>query len=140
MARRRSVALMREESVKGAELTTAAYMNAQSAVTGLRGRDLLSTVRSVARQGFRHPFHSARHALALGGQLGRVLLGDSLYQPQPNDTRFADPTWKLNPFYRRSLQAYLSGHHRVSPGTDASECPGDARTGAHFSFALLNEP
>jgi len=130
---------MREESVKGAELTTAAYMNAQSAVTGLRGRDLLSTLRSVARQGFRHPFHSARHALALGGQLGRVLLGDSLYQPQPNDTRFADPTWKLNPFYRRSLQAYLSWQHQVRHWIDDSELSRDDRIRAHFIFALLND-
>ena len=36
---------------------------------GLRGRDMLSTLRALALQGLKQPVHSTRHALALGGQL-----------------------------------------------------------------------
>ena len=36
---------------------------------------MLSTLRSLAAHSLRNPLHSARHTLALGGQLGRVLLG-----------------------------------------------------------------
>lgn len=72
---------MREKPATGSLPSPAAFINAQSAITGLRGRDLLSTLRSVAAHGLRNPVHSARHALKLGGQLGRVLLGKPCIRP-----------------------------------------------------------
>ena len=130
---------MRDKPAPGTLPTAAAFINAQSAITGLRGRDLLSTLRNVAAHGLRHPVHSARHALALGGQLGRVLLGETLHQPNAADTRFADPSWTLNPFYRRSLQAYLSWQKQVKRWIDESDMPDDDRAHAHFAFTLLND-
>ncbi|MEK1842535.1 MAG: hypothetical protein AAAB17_13700, partial [Pseudomonas sp.] len=44
---------MRDKPAKGSLPTPAAFINAQSAVTGLRGRDLLSTLRSLATHGLR---------------------------------------------------------------------------------------
>ena len=67
---------MRDQPTRKALPASYRPMNAQNAVAGLRGRDVLSTLRSLALQGVKQPIHSARHALALGGQLGRVLLGD----------------------------------------------------------------
>jgi polyhydroxyalkanoate synthase len=130
---------MRDKPATGSLPTPAAFINAQNAITGLRGRDLFSTLRSVASHGLRHPVHSARHALALGGQLGRVLLGETLHTPNPRDNRFADPTWKLNPFYRRSLQAYLSWQKQVKSWIDESDMSADDRARANFVFALLND-
>ncbi len=130
---------MRDKPATGSLPTPAAFINAQNAITGLRGRDLFSTLRSVAAHGLRHPVHSARHALALGGQLGRVLLGETLHTPNPQDNRFADPTWKLNPFYRRSLQAYLSWQKQVKRWIDESDMSVDDRARANFVFALLND-
>ncbi|QHC99154.1 class II poly(R)-hydroxyalkanoic acid synthase [Pseudomonas sp. S04] len=130
---------MRDKPAPGTLPTAAAFINAQSAITGLRGRDLLSTLRNVAAHGLRHPVHSARHALALGGQLGRVLLGETLHQPNAADSRFADPSWTLNPFYRRSLQAYLSWQKQVKRWIDESGMPDDDRARAHFAFTLLND-
>jgi polyhydroxyalkanoate synthase len=130
---------MRDKPAKSAYTTPATYINAQSAITGLRGRDLFSTLRSVALQGLKHPVYTARHALALGGQLGRVILGDTPHQPHPNDTRFSDPTWTHNPLYRRGLQAYLSWQHQVRSWIDDSELSDDDRSRAQFIFALLND-
>lgn len=130
---------MREKPARESLPTPAAFINAQSAITGLRGRDLLSTLRSVAAHGLRNPVHSARHALKLGGQLGRVLLGETLHPTNPNDSRFADPAWSLNPFYRRSLQAYLSWQKQVKSWIDESNMNPDDRARAHFAFALLND-
>jgi polyhydroxyalkanoate synthase len=130
---------MRDKPAKSAYTTPATYINAQSAITGLRGRDLFSTLRSVALQGLKHPVYTARHALALGGQLGRVMLGDTPHQPHPNDTRFSDPTWTHNPLYRRGLQAYLSWQHQVRSWIDDSELSDDDRSRAQFIFALLND-
>lgn len=130
---------MRDKSATSPVPTTATFINAQSAITGLRGRDLFSTLRSVATYSLRHPVHSARHALALGGNLGRVLIGETPYEPNPHDARFADPTWHQNPFYRRGLQAYLSWQHQIKSWIDDSEMPKDDRARAHFLFSLLND-
>ncbi|WNW12988.1 class II poly(R)-hydroxyalkanoic acid synthase [Pseudomonas sp. DTU_2021_1001937_2_SI_NGA_ILE_001] len=131
---------MREKPAKIAESTPATYINAQSAITGMRGRDLLSTLRSVAAQGWRHPWRSARHAVALGNQLGRImLLGDTPHAHNPKDSRFSDPTWSLNPFYRRGLQAYLSWQQQVRHWIDDSDLHSDDRARAHFLFSLIND-
>lgn len=130
---------MREKPARESLPTPAAFINAQSAITGLRGRDLISTLRSVAAHGLRNPLHSARHALTLGGQLGRVLLGETLHPTNPRDSRFSDPAWSLNPFYRRSLQAYLSWQKQVNCWIDESDMTPDDRARAHFVFALLND-
>ncbi|MEB0076944.1 class II poly(R)-hydroxyalkanoic acid synthase [Pseudomonas sp. CCI3.2] len=130
---------MRNKNTLSPAPTPATFINAQSAITGLRGKDLFSTLRSVAAQSMRHPIHSARHALALGGQLGRVLIGDVPYPPNPRDARFADPTWQLNPFYRRSLQAYLSWQHQLKSWIDDSSMSKDDRARAHFIFSLIND-
>ena len=130
---------MRDKPLPGALPSPATFINAQSAITGLRGRDLFSTLRSVAAHGLRNPLHSARHALALGGQLSRVLIGDTLHKPNPNDPRFADPAWRLNPFYRRSLQAYLSWQKQMKHWIDDSQMSDDDRARAHFVFTLLND-
>ena len=130
---------MRERPVTNPAPTPAAFINAQNAITGLRGRDLLSTLRSVAAHSLRNPVHTARHVLALGGQMGRVLLGETVHEPNPRDSRFVDPTWALNPFYRRSLQAYLSWQKEVRRWIDDSTLSDDDRARAHFAFSLLND-
>ncbi|MDB6141970.1 MAG: poly(R)-hydroxyalkanoic acid synthase [Pseudomonas sp.] len=130
---------MRDKSATSPVPTPATFINAQNAITGLRGRDLFSTLRSVATQSLRHPVHSARHALALGGKLGRVLMGETPYTPNPHDARFADPTWHQNPFYRRGLQAYLSWQHQLKSWIDDSNLSKDDRIRAHFLFSLVND-
>ncbi len=130
---------MKDKPAKGPTSVAATFMNAQSAIAGLRGRDLVSTLRTVGRHSLLHPVSTARHALALGGQLGRVLMGDTLHQPNPRDTRFSDPAWSLNPFYRRGLQAYLSWQKEVKHWIDESGLPDDERARAHFVFSLLND-
>ncbi|MGK3117785.1 class II poly(R)-hydroxyalkanoic acid synthase [Pseudomonas corrugata] len=130
---------MRDKPAKNSTPAPASFINAQSAVTGLRGKDLLSTLRDVAAYGLRNPMHSARHALKLGGQLGRVLLGETLHPTNPKDKRFADPTWELNPFYRRSLQAYLSWQKQVRSWIDDCDMTPDDHARAHFAFSLLND-
>lgn len=130
---------MRDKSAKNAEATPATYINAQSAITGLRGSDLYSTLRNVTMQGLKHPFYTARHALTLGRQLGRVLLGETPHTPNAHDSRFSDPTWTHNPLYRRGLQAYLAWQHQMRQWIDDSQLSKDDRSRAHFIFSLLND-
>ena len=130
---------MKDKPAKPGVPTPAAYLNVRSAISGLRGRDLLSTVHQLGRHGLRHPLHTARHLLALGGQLGRVMLGDTPYQPSPRDTRSNDPAWQLNPLYRRGLQAYLAWQQQTCQWIDESQLDDDDRARAHFVFSLLND-
>ncbi|MGL4317794.1 MAG: class II poly(R)-hydroxyalkanoic acid synthase [Pseudomonas sp.] len=130
---------MRDKTAPGSLPVPANYMNAQSAMVGLRGRDMASTLRGLAFQGLRQPVHSARHLFAFGKQLGRVLLGDTPHKANPQDARFQDPSWQLNPFYRRSLQAYLAWQQQFKAWIDESDLSADDRTRAHFLFALLND-
>ncbi|PWB32122.1 class II poly(R)-hydroxyalkanoic acid synthase [Pseudomonas sp. SDI] len=130
---------MKDKPAKGVAAAPASYIDVQSAITGLRGRDLVSTVRSVSRHSLRHPLHTAKHLLAFGGQLGRVLLGDTPHQPSERDNRFSDPAWAHNPFYRRGLQAYLSWQKQTRRWIDESQMNADDRARAHFLFSLLND-
>jgi polyhydroxyalkanoate synthase len=131
---------MQEKPAKAAAIAPANFINAQSAIAGVRGRDLLSTLRNVAAQGWRHPIRSARHALALGSQFGRVvLLGETPHPHNPKDSRFADPTWSLNPLYRRGLQVYLSCQHQVRQWIDDCDLSTEDRARAHFLFTLIND-
>ncbi|MFI8480412.1 class II poly(R)-hydroxyalkanoic acid synthase [Pseudomonas sp. NPDC078700] len=119
--------------------STARAMNAQNAISGLRGRDVISTFRVLALQGLKQPVHSAKHLLAFGGQLGRVLVGDTPHKVNPQDSRFSDPTWHHNPFYRRSLQAYLAWQKQLNNWIDESTLSADDRTRARFVSSLLSD-
>ncbi|MDH4555003.1 class II poly(R)-hydroxyalkanoic acid synthase [Pseudomonas sp. BN417] len=130
---------MREKQIPGTLPAPANFMNAQNAIVGLRGKDLFSTVRNLALHGLRHPVHSARHVLAFGGQVGRVLLGDTLHQPNPQDSRFADPSWQHNPFYRRGLQVYLAWQRQLSAWIEESDLSDDDRARARFVLAQLSD-
>ncbi|MCP3750163.1 class II poly(R)-hydroxyalkanoic acid synthase [Pseudomonas sp. SBB6] len=130
---------MKDKPAKGSLPVPATYMNVQSAISGLRGRDLLSTLRSVSRHGLRHPLHTAKHMLALGNQLGKVLLGETPYQPNPRDNRFKDPAWSQNPLYSRGLQAYLAWQKQTRLWIDESQLEPDDRARAHFLFTLIND-
>lgn len=50
----------------------------------------------------------ARESIRTLGELTKIALGTSDIAPKPKDKRFADPTWKDNPFYRRLGQSYLA--------------------------------
>lgn len=67
------------------------------------------------------------------------MLGDTPYQPNPQDSRFADPNSAAQPFYRRSLQAYLAWQKQLKAWIDESDLSPDDRTRAHFLFSLLND-
>ncbi|MDH4560967.1 class II poly(R)-hydroxyalkanoic acid synthase [Pseudomonas sp. BN411] len=111
----------------------------ESATPDLRGRDVLSTLRNLALLGLKQPVHSTRHALALGGQLGRVLLGDTPHQHSTQDARFQDPTWRFNPLYRRGLQSYLTWQKHLDAWIKESDLEADDKARARFIVTLLGD-
>ena len=130
---------MREKPAVGDLPVAAAVIKGQSSKVALRGRNLFSTLGTLALQGLRQPVHSSRHALALGSQLGRVLLGDTPHQPSPQDSRFNDPAWQSNPIYRRSLQAYLAWQQQLNAWIDESDLPADDQARSRFILGMLGD-
>ncbi|MCG8296189.1 class II poly(R)-hydroxyalkanoic acid synthase [Pseudomonas entomophila] len=130
---------MKDKPATGTTPVPATSMNLQNAINGLRGRDLLSTLRHVGRHGLRHPLYTARHLLELGGTLGRVILGDTPFQPHARDNRFSDPTWSENPLYRRGLQAYLAWQKQTRRWIEESTLSDDDRARAQFLFTLVSD-
>jgi polyhydroxyalkanoate synthase len=68
-----------------------------------------------------------------------VLRGDTVHQPNAQDARFRDPSWQLNPFYRRGLQAYLAWQKQLNAWVDESDLAADDRARARFVLALLGD-
>lgn len=130
---------MHDISAEPRAAATQSYLTTHDAVAGLHRSDLLSTLKLLALQGVRQPLHSARHSLRLGRQLGKVLLGDTPFAVDPHDTRFQDPSWRLNPFYRRSLQAYLAWQNELSAWVDGSNLDSDDRSRARFILSVLTD-
>jgi len=108
-------------------------------IAGLRGKDLLNSSRQVLTQTVRQPVHSARHLLRLGSALKDVLLDKSDLRPDPDDRRFSDPAWKLNPVYRRYQQAYLAWRKELHDWLETSNLPADDIRRGHFILNLLTE-
>ncbi|KHO64652.1 poly(R)-hydroxyalkanoic acid synthase [Pseudomonas flexibilis] len=108
-------------------------------IAGLRGKDLLNSSRQVLTQTVRQPVHSARHLLRLGSALKDVLLDKSDLRPDPDDRRFSDPAWKLNPIYRRYQQAYLAWRKELHDWLETSNLPADDIRRGHFILNLLTE-
>ncbi|MFZ6046801.1 class II poly(R)-hydroxyalkanoic acid synthase [Pseudomonas sp. CR3202] len=131
---------MRDKPAAGTLPEPASFVTTEESPSpSLRGRDMFSTLRTLALQGIKQPVHTTRHVLTLSGQLGRVLLGDTPHQPSVQDARFKDPSWRLNPFYRRGLQAYLAWQEQLNAWIDESDLSADDQARAHFIATLLGD-
>lgn len=98
---------MQEKQGLGSVPVPTGSMSVQSAIVDLRDKDPLTMIRSLAVHGPRQLPHNVRYLVALRGQLGKVLLGDTLCQPGPRDARFQGPFWYLDLFHRCTLQVCL---------------------------------
>ena len=94
---------------------------------------ILATVASTVTQGRA----VAREGAELARELLRVAKGSSSVAPVKGDWRFADPTWKENPVYRRVGQAYLSFAGSMDRLVDEVEKSGKDSDKARFAVTLL---
>jgi polyhydroxyalkanoate synthase len=56
----------------------------------------------------RHPDRVAARLGRLGGELGRMALGNSTLRPAKGDRRFTDKAWQESWMFRRLMQSYLA--------------------------------
>ncbi|HLT04587.1 MAG TPA: alpha/beta fold hydrolase [Pseudomonas sp.] len=118
--------------------TAPTRFSARQTIIGLRGRDLRSSLGLLLTQGLRQPLHGLRNGLELTGKLARVLRGETLH-PVGDDPRFADPTWHLNPLYRRGLQAYLACQQQCLDWIEGSNLSAEDRDRVRFLVRQLTQ-
>ena len=81
-------------------------------ITSISSRDLLGAAKAVLAKAVRDPVSVASRGVQFGGDLARIAVGFSDYDPPSRDRRFRDKAWHSNPWFRRVLQAYLAAWHR----------------------------
>jgi polyhydroxyalkanoate synthase len=96
-------------------------------------------LRSVAAHGLRNPMHSAKHALKLGGQLGRVLLGETLHPTNPR-TAASRPGLEPQPVLPAQPAGLPGLAKQVKSWIDESNMSDDDRARAHFAFTCSTTP
>jgi polyhydroxyalkanoate synthase len=86
----------------------AAHTLAANPLVGVRGEDILNSVRLLLAETLNHPTAAVRQYMALLAELGRIATGSSELAPDPKDRRFADPAWRDNAVYRALAQGYFA--------------------------------
>jgi polyhydroxyalkanoate synthase subunit PhaC len=94
---------------------------------------------SLGRLAVRQPLTVLRDTPGAAQELLRIALGTSAVEPDKGDKRFADPAWRDNPLYRRTMQAYLYFGSRVDPYVDSLGIEGMNRERLRFGLVLLRE-
>lgn len=75
---------------------------------GLTREDIFGAVAVLLRETASDPARLMRHSQAMGGEMVKIMTGQSEIAPDARDKRFRDPAWQYNPFMRAGMQYYLA--------------------------------
>jgi polyhydroxyalkanoate synthase subunit PhaC len=95
----------------------------------------LATAKFAAKLALK-PQAVARRGLGLATEISKVAIGRSELEPEKGDRRFKDKGWKLNPAFRRILQAYLATGQAVDGLIDDAAL--DKRSEQRVRFLISN--
>jgi poly[(R)-3-hydroxyalkanoate] polymerase subunit PhaC len=118
--------------------TDAMFAAAPDAVQG--GEDVAMTLPTVATalvQSLTNASRIQRAGLSLARELTRVTLGRSQVEAPKGDWRWADPTWRENPAYRRMMQSYLAWSEAMVGLAEDSGPDWRAEERARFALNVL---
>lgn len=110
---------------------------AANPLVGVRGRDVLASLRKLVGQVARHPGVLAGQYLSFLGEVGRVATGRSVLAPDDKDKRFADPAWKSSPAYRALAQSYLAWSNALIGLVDEASMSRSDAERARFVLSLF---
>jgi polyhydroxyalkanoate synthase subunit PhaC len=102
-------------------------------------RETAGALRFLGQAAMRHPQAVLRTAPDLGQELIKVSLGKSQVAPEKGDKRFADPAWQQNPWFRSTMQSYLTWGSGMERYVDNLGLPGMATERLRFGVVLLRE-
>ena len=98
--------------------------------------DPIKLTNALARA-FGDPEVVMREAANLAVEGVRIAAGRSSVSPDGRDLRFADPTWRDHPYYRRLGQAYLAWSNAVSRVVEGADLDWRTAERARFATNLL---
>ncbi len=110
-----------------------------SAADILGVRETAGALRFLGQVAARHPRAALRTAPDLGQELVKISLGRSQVTPEKGDKRFTDPAWQQNPWFRATMQTYLTWGTGMERYLDNLGLPGMATERLRFGVVLLRE-
>ena len=102
-------------------------------------RETAGALRYLGQVALRHPRAVLRTVPGLGQELVKISLGRSQVAPEKGDKRFADPAWQRNPWFRATMQTYLTWGAGMERYLDNLDLPGAATERMRFGAVLLRD-
>jgi polyhydroxyalkanoate synthase subunit PhaC len=102
-------------------------------------RETAGALRFLAQAAVRHPGAVLRTVPDLSQELVKISLGRSQVAPEKGDKRFADPAWQQNPWFRATMQTYLTWGSGMERYLDNLGLPGVATERLRFGVVLLRD-
>ena len=108
-------------------------------LVGFRGTDLFNIGQQIAEQVLKQPPLALKHYTNFILEMGRVMTGQSIVEPDAKDKRFTDEVWKTNPFYRALLQSYLTWQQSLGAFIDDADLDKKDADRARFALGLFTD-
>ena len=102
-------------------------------------RETAGAMRFFGQVAMRHPLAVLRTVPDLGQELVKISLGKSDVAPERGDKRFADPAWQQNPWFKATMQSYLTWGTGIERYVDNLGVPGTPTERLRFGVVLLRE-
>lgn len=100
---------------------------------------IVAAAGRLAARAVLQPAAPLRRSLGFLREVGEVLVGRSTRAPEASDRRFADPTFRDHPLYRRWMQGYLAWRAAFQGLVDDVELDAKSRERARFAVTLFTE-
>jgi len=104
---------------------------------GLAREDLVAAVGLMLRETAGNPVRTLKHAVKFGDEVVKIVTNRSDLAPEKGDKRFADPTWRTNPFYRAGMQYYLAVRKGMSEWMEELDFDEMERARAGFVTGMI---
>ncbi|HZZ36225.1 MAG TPA: alpha/beta fold hydrolase [Caulobacteraceae bacterium] len=111
--------------------------SALSPMVGLVREDLMGAVGVMLRETAGRPVKTLKHLSRFSGEVVKIVQRKSDLAPDARDRRFADPTWRTNPFYRAGMQYYLAVQKGVGEWMDELDFDEAERARASFVTGMI---
>ncbi len=101
--------------------------------------EVMAGFREIGVEAITHPWSGVEPSSEFVEQVSRAWVGRSEAEPKRGDKRFADPTWRDNPFYRAWMQSYLAWTDALERFVDKSGLDAKNAQRARFALSLLTD-
>lgn len=104
---------------------------------GLTREDIFGAVAVLLRETASDPARLMRHSQSMGGEMIKIMTGQSDLAPDARDKRFRDPAWQYNPFMRAGMQYYLAVQKGASKWLEELELDALEKDRARFVSQII---